>query len=154
MTKHDVQEHVATTLRAMQPLAAQIDSLIHDSAESTEASFRDRTATTAFLGQLYTGIESILIQVGSYRGVRVPTSSGPQDPLDQFTAGNQKALVPILTDELLSAFRFYRECRDGLTTECGVDYSWQRLLPPMKALKECLAVFETQLDAYLYSLPD
>jgi len=127
MSASDLREQVEIELERMSRTLAEITSLQAD-LKGREPTQREKTAAGAFLCQLYTGVENILLRICKYYGVGLPAGEDWHlELVIKFCDPPQSGLPMLLDKKLELALDAYRRFRHFFAHTYGILLDWDRM---------------------------
>jgi hypothetical protein len=149
MNVTDLREQMEIELEKISATLAEIHSLKND-LQSRSPTIREKTAAGAFLGQLYTGLENILLRICKYRGVALPTGDEWHIELFRKFCEPPQSGLPLLFDKKLEdAIAPYRRFRHLFAHTYGVLLDWERMRDGVTSAHDVFTEFAHRVRAYL-----
>jgi len=111
MNSEKLREEIEIELDYMKQTISEIHLLL-PSIKGEEPTNVEKTAAGAFISQIYSGIEKILLRICKYRGVKIPTGQNWHVELLKKFCDPPQNNLPLLIDkdleEILTPFRKFR----------------------------------------------
>jgi len=152
MSATDLRQQVEIELERMSRTLGEIASLQAD-LKGREPTQREKTAAGAFLCQLYTGVENILLRICKHRGVDLPTGEDWHlELVTKFCDPPQPGLPMLLDKKLELALDAYRRFRHFFAHTYGILLEWDRMGDGVIGAQAVFSEFAARVREYLTTL--